>query len=237
MIRSQETATPLADALTFANSGVAGLQRNRCRHFRRHAGEHRGHSAGRRPLPASAGSPGTARYRTSCRSWAPRVDPNGIAFDENFGGAVQTIYDGSVGSSPATSTDAVFSHEGAIRDLDADERRQPGFRARTPRVRHHRRIAAVTPVKSSSRARPEDWTLVSWDGDAVPQDPGLPTELFVDFRSLIEAPQFADTTSTSLCSPEVRRRSTARSKPESAEVDTALAQFPVAVFDDIVGAI
>src|SRR5208283_635599 len=38
---------------------------------------------------------------------------------------------------------------------------------------------------------PQDgWTLVSWDGVPVPPA-SLPTELFVDVRDLIMAPQFA----------------------------------------------
>ena len=39
---------------------------------------------------------------------------NGVTFDESFGGAVQTIYDGTAGSGSGTPFDAAFSSEGVI---------------------------------------------------------------------------------------------------------------------------
>ena len=45
---------------------------------------------------------------------------------------------------------------------------------------------------SKSRATPPDgWTLVSWDGQRVPADPGLLTQLLMALRDLIIAPQTA----------------------------------------------
>jgi hypothetical protein len=38
----------------------------------------------------------------------------------------------------------------------------------------------------------DGWTLVNWDGTDIPKDPGLLTDLFVDFRDLIIAPQTAE---------------------------------------------
>jgi hypothetical protein len=83
---------------------------------------------------------------------------------------------------------------------------------------------------------PGDWTLVSWDGTAVPQDPGLPTELFVDWRDLITAPQFA---TYNIWEAILGGDSTTIDSAIQAgvsQIDAALAQFPVAVFDDIVSA-
>ena len=84
---------------------------------------------------------------------------------------------------------------------------------------------------------PGDWTLVSFDGTAVPQDPGLGTELFVDFRNLIEAPQFAgyDIYEALLTGNSTTIETALQTGIN--QVDTALAQFPVAVFDDILGAL
>ena len=83
---------------------------------------------------------------------------------------------------------------------------------------------------------PGDWTLVSWDGTAVPQDPGLPTELFVDFRDLITAPQFASyDIYGALLTANSATTETAIQAGVS-QIDTALTQFPIAVFDDIVSA-
>ena len=71
----------------------------------------------------------------------------------------------------------------------------------------------------------------------MPQDPGLPTELFVDFRNLIEAPQFAgyDIYQALLGGNSAAIDSAIQAGVS--QVDTALAQFPVAVFDDIVTAL
>jgi hypothetical protein len=83
---------------------------------------------------------------------------------------------------------------------------------------------------------PGDWTLVSWDGTPVPQDPGLATELLVDFRDLITAPQFASyDVYEALLTGNSATIETAIQTGIS-QIDTALTQFPVAVFDDIVSA-
>ena len=63
------------------------------------------------------------------------------------------------------------------------------------------------------------------------------TELFVDFRNLIEAPQFAgyDIYEALLGGNSATIDSAIQAGVS--QVDTALAQFPVAVFDDIVSAL
>ncbi|MDT5204045.1 MAG: hypothetical protein QOD34_681, partial [Mycobacterium sp.] len=83
---------------------------------------------------------------------------------------------------------------------------------------------------------PGDWTLVSYDGVAVPQDPGLGTELFVDFRNLIEAPQFAG---YDIYEALLTGNSTAIDtalQTGVTQIDSALSQFPVEVFDQLVAA-
>jgi hypothetical protein len=83
---------------------------------------------------------------------------------------------------------------------------------------------------------PGDWTLVSYDGVAVPQDPSLGTELFVDFRNLIEAPQFAGyDIYEALLTGDAATIDTAI-QTGLVQVDTALSQFPVEVFDQLVAA-
>jgi hypothetical protein len=86
------------------------------------------------------------------------------------------------------------------------------------------------------QGEPGDWTLVSWDGTSVPQDPGLPTELFVDFRDLITAPQFAGYDISEALLTGNSATIDAALQAGLSQVDTALAQFPVAVFDDVVSA-
>jgi hypothetical protein len=84
---------------------------------------------------------------------------------------------------------------------------------------------------------PGDWTLVSYDGTAVPQDPGLGTELFVDSRNLMEAPQFAGYDIYEALLTGNSTTIDAALQAGISQVDTALSQFPVEVFDDLVAAL
>jgi hypothetical protein len=164
------------------------------------------------------------------------VDPNGVAFDESFSGAVQSIYDGTVGTEAGTVTDAVFSHEGAIAIWTLMNVNNPDFALVLQEFLNTGELLPYTGQVVVDGS-PGDWTLVSWDGTPVPQDPGLPTELFVDSRDLITAPQFAGydiydallTGNSATIDTAVQTGLT--------QVDTALTQFPVEVFDDIVSAL
>jgi hypothetical protein len=116
MIRSQETAAPLAEALDMwpldPSHILSGLNEI-------DAGIFEGIPVNVGDLPL-----GGALYLLAPLAWTlgldfvpqlgSTVDPNGVAFDESFSGAVQSIYDGTVGTEAGTVTDAVFSHEGAI---------------------------------------------------------------------------------------------------------------------------
>ncbi len=79
----------------------------------------------------------------------------------------------------------------------------------------------------------DGWTLVSWDGQKIPQDPGLLTELFVDERALSTAPQIA---AWNIFEATVTGNSTTI---ENAlhdglqSVGAAIAQFPQSVITDI----
>jgi hypothetical protein len=70
----------------------------------------------------------------------------------------------------------------------------------------------------------------------VPQDPGLPTELFVDWRDLITAPQFADYDIYEALLTGNSATIESAIQAGVSQIDTALTQFPVAVIDDIVSA-
>ena len=233
MIRSQETATPLAEALHLPINISAGLNEI-------DAGIFEG-------IPVNVGGLplGGALYLAAPLAWTlgldfvpqlgSTIDPNGIVFDENFSRAVQTIYDGSVGSDGGNITDAVFSHEGSIAIWTLMNVNNPDF----PLViQEFLKTGELLPYTGQVvvDGSPGDWTLVSWDGTAVPQDPGLPTELFVDGRDLITAPQFAGyDIYEALLTGNSMTIDTAIQAGVS-QIDAALAQFPVAVFDDIVSA-
>jgi len=234
MIRSQETATPLAEALNLPIQVLPGLNEI-------DAGIFEG-------MPVNVGDIplGGALYLLAPLAWTlgldfvpqlgSTIDPNGIAFDESFSGAVQTIYDGSVGTEAGTVTDAVFSHEAAIAIWTLMNVNNPDFSIVLQEFLNTGELLSYTGQVVVDGS-PGDWTLVSWDGQAVPQDPGLPTELFVDYRSLITAPQFAgyDIYEALLTGNSATIDSAIQAGVS--QVDTALTQFPVAVFDDIVSAL
>ena len=233
MVRSQETATPLAEALNLPIQVLPGLNEI-------DAGIFEGIPVNVGDLPV-----GGALYLLAPLAWTlgldfvpqlgSTVDPNGIAFDESFSGAVQSIYDGSVGSDTGNITDAVFSHEGAIAIWTLMNVNNPDFSLVLQEFLNTGELLPYTGQVVVDGS-PGDWTLVSWDGTPVPQDPGLPTELFVDSRDLITAPQFAGyDIYDALLTGNSATIDTAIQAGVS-QIDTALTQFPVAVFDDIVSA-
>ena len=233
MIRSQETAMPLAEALNLPIQVLPGLNEI-------DAGIFEGIPVNVGDLPL-----GGALYLLAPLAWTlgldfvpqlgSTVDPNGIAFDESFSGAVQSIYDGSVGSDTGNITDAVFSHEGAIAIWTLMNVNNPDFSLVLQELLNTGELLPYTGQVVVDGS-PGDWTLVSWDGTPVPQDPGLPTELFVDSRDLITAPQFAGyDIYDALLTGNSATIDTALQAGVS-QIDTALTQFPVAVFDDIVSA-
>jgi hypothetical protein len=229
--RSLETAAPLAEALG-GNTAVEVLP-------------------GLNEIPAgvfegdSTSSLEGILYLLGPLSWVfgdvlmPDVgDPsvNGVTFDEGFGNAVQTIYDGTVGSDvTGTPADIAYSSEGSIAVWTLMNVNNPDFSALLQEVLTTGGLLSNTG-QVVVEGSPGDWTLVSYDGTPVPQDPGLGTELFVDSRNLIEAPQFAgyDIYEALLTGNSATIDSAIQAGVS--QVDTALAQFPVAVFDDIVAA-
>jgi Histidine phosphatase superfamily (branch 1) len=233
MVRSQETATPLADALHLPIQALSGLNEI-------DAGVFEGIPVNVGDLPV-----GGALYLLAPLAWTlgldfvpqlgSTVDPNGIAFDESFSGAVQHIYDGSVGTGSGNITDAVFSHEGAIAIWTLMNVNNPDFSLVLQEFLNTGELLPYTGQVVVDGS-PGDWTLVSWDGTSVPQDPGLPTELFVDFRDLITAPQFAGYDISEALLTGNSATIDAALQAGVSQIDTALTQFPVAVFDDIVSA-
>jgi Histidine phosphatase superfamily (branch 1) len=233
MIRSQETAMPLAEALNLPIQVLPGLNEI-------DAGIFEGIPVNVGDLPL-----GGALYLLAPLAWTlgldfvpqlgSTVDPNGIAFDESFSGAVQSIYDGSVGSDAGNITDAVFSHEGAIAIWTLMNVNNPDFSLVLQEFLNTGELLPYTGQVVVDGS-PGDWTLVSWDGTAVPQDPGLPTELFVDSRDLITAPQFAGYDIYDALLTGNSATIDAAIQAGVSQIDTALTQFPVAVFDDIVSA-
>ncbi len=229
-IRTVETATPLAESLGVDPMTLPAY-------------------AGLNEIPAGVfeGHPTTSidgiLYLLGPLAWAlgfPLVpdlgDPsvNGITFDESFGGAVQTIFD-STASAAGPVNDVAFSSEGAIAVWTLMNVNNPDFSILLHEVISNQEFLPNTGQVIIDGS-PGDWTLVSYDGVAVPQDPGLGTELFVDFRNLLEAPQFAlyDIHEALLTGGSATIDTAIHTG--IAQIDTTLGQFPVEVFDQILTA-
>jgi broad specificity phosphatase PhoE len=229
MVRSQETATPLADALGLPIHNLAQLNEI-------DAGIFEGAPVNVGDLPV-----GGALYLLAPALWTlgltsvPELgstDANGIVFDQRVDEAVRTIY---TASSPG-DTDAVFSHEGTIAIWTLMNVNNPDFPLVLNELFSTGELLPYTGQVVVDGS-PGDWTLVSWDGTTVPQDPGLATDLFVDFRSLIEAPQLAGYDIYEALLGGNSATIDAALQTGLSQIDTALAQFPVAVFDDVVTAL
>lgn len=160
---------------------------------------------------------------------------NGVVFDQDFSGAVQTIYDNTVGSAGTSLNDVAFSSEGAITVWTLMNVNNPDFSALLTTLEDTGQFLPNTG-QVVVEGSPGDWTLVSYDGISVPQDPGLGTELFVDVRNLIEAPQFAGYDIYEALLTGNSTTIDAAIQTGLSQIDTALTQFPVAVFGDIVSA-
>jgi hypothetical protein len=232
-LRTQETAVPLAQLLA-ASGNTAPLET----------------LSGLNEIPAGIfnGYPTDSLegilYLVGPVSWVFGLDlvpdlgdpsVNGVTFDESFGGAVQTIYDGAVGSGVSNPTEVAFSSEGAIAVWTLMNVNNPDFSVLLQEIANTGGFLSNTG-QVVVEGSPGDWTLVSYDGTAVPQNPGLPTELFVDFRNLIEAPQFAGYDIYEALLSGNSTTIDAALQTGITQVDTALTQFPVEVFDDIVAA-
>ncbi|WIM89645.1 phosphoglycerate mutase family protein [Candidatus Mycobacterium wuenschmannii] len=156
-------------------------------------------------------------------------DYNGMAFESYFGDAVQTMYDGTI-SGGTGNTDIAFSSAAAIMTwtmMNVDNP-DPLLMLEDPLTNTSQVVIQGNPT--------DGWTLISWDGMPVPEA-SLTTELFVDFRDLITAPQMA---SYEIWQALLTLDPTTISQAIDTgfeNVSAAITQFPVAVIDDIVGAI
>jgi PE family/Histidine phosphatase superfamily (branch 1) len=183
LLRTQETAAPLAGMLGMGVQALPGLNKI-------NAGIFDG-------LPDV--SPAGLLYLVAPVVWTlglpimPMLAPgsvhmNGVVFDQGFTAALQTMY-GQALANPVVGSngnvnEVAFSSEFAIEVGTMMNVKNPDPLLM---LTHPLPNTAVVVVQGD----PQDgWTLVSWDGVPVPPA-SLPTELFVDVRDLIMAPQFA----------------------------------------------
>jgi Histidine phosphatase superfamily (branch 1) len=234
-LRTQETAIPLLTQLA-ADGDAAGSTAHTL--------------AGLNEIPAGAfeGDPTNGLegilYLLGPLSWAfgdvlmPDIgDPsvNGVTFDQDFGGAVDEIYS-TTASATGTANDVAFSSEGAIAVWTLMNVNNPDFSVLLQQVEQTDGFLPNTG-QVVVEGNPGDWTLVSYDGTPVSADPGLGTELFVDFRNLIEAPQFAGYDIYEALLGGNTATIDAAIQAGLTQVDSALSQFPTEVVDQIVAAL
>ncbi|OBK91166.1 histidine phosphatase family protein [Mycolicibacter sinensis] len=120
----------------------------------------------------------------------PGTNYNGVVFEDQVNQAVQTMYDNTIAADGPTT--AVASSSGGdiaiwilmnVKNPDIWPILQTVLENGGPPPNAGEAILAGNPT--------DGWTLVSWDGIAVPATPDLITGLLVDYRNLITAPQIA----------------------------------------------
>jgi Histidine phosphatase superfamily (branch 1) len=230
-IRMPETVQPLADALGMNVQLLPGLDEIP-------GGIYNG--------AASFFTPGGILYELTLLAWGfglefvpmpGSYDINGVAFDEDFSAAVQTIYDNTV-SAGGPTTDIAASGEAAISTWVLMNVNNPDLNIFIPLFIENL-LGTATFLPNAGQVvvegSPGDWTLVSFNGEAIPA-PDLLTELFVDVRNLIEAPQ---TAAYNIFESLLLDPTTTLSTIQTglSDIATATAQFPVAVIDDILNAL
>jgi broad specificity phosphatase PhoE len=166
---------------------------------------------------------------------APGAVPiNGVAFDRGFTNALQTMYSGAMMNPVVASnghiTDVAYSSEFAIEVGTMMNVKNPDLWLMFTHPLPNGGIVVV-------QGDPQDgWTLVSWDGTPVPPAT-LPIKLFVDARNLITAPQFAAADIwRSLHTGDPAAIAGAIGNGVE-QVGTATLDFPLAVTQDLVGAV
>ncbi|MGH3561497.1 MAG: histidine phosphatase family protein, partial [Mycobacterium sp.] len=202
----------------------------------------------------SESSPGGILFDLTLLAWAlglrsvempGSVDFNGSAFQQIANGAVDTMYNEAL-ANPVVSgngyvTDVAASGEAAISSWVLMNVNNPDIAFFIPLFTkslvtgdaggaflHNGGVVEVA-------GNPDDgWTLVNWDGQAIPQNPGLITELLVDMRNLIAPPQTAvfDVYQAALTGDTTTIDNALQTGLQS--VGTAIAQFPGSVLNDTV---
>ncbi|OBH15391.1 phosphoglycerate mutase family protein [Mycolicibacter terrae] len=121
----------------------------------------------------------------------PGTNYNGVVFEDQVNQAVQTMYDNTI-ADPSGATTAVASSSGGdiaiwilmnVKNPDIWPILQTVLENGGPPPNAGEAILEGNPT--------DGWTLVSWDGIAVPANPDLITGLLVDVRNVITAPQIA----------------------------------------------
>jgi len=173
------------------------------------------------------------------------VDFNGAAFEDMFTNAVDTMYNDAL-ANPVVSdngdiTVVAGSGEAAISSWVLGNVKNPDLAFFAPRFLESLITGDAGGLFLPNgdvvdvTGNPEDgWTLVSWASQAIPQNPGLLTELVVDIRNLIAPPQIAvnNFVEATLTGDPATMDSALQAGLQS--VGAAIGQFPGSVVTDTV---
>ncbi|HEY1842681.1 MAG TPA: histidine phosphatase family protein [Mycobacterium sp.] len=176
-------------------------------------------------------------------------DVNGVVFDARFTGAIDTMYNALLANPVVSDNDQItgvaFNSEASIFVWALDNVKNPDLPFFINRI-----IEAHTVPNGLStvllpntgvvqiEGNPTDgWTLVSWDGQAIPQDPDLLSSLFVDVRDVALPTQAAEWNiwEAILGGDSTTIMNAVQTGFE--QVDSALAHFPESVFNSIADAL
>ena len=171
MIRTHQTAAPLATDL-----GLTPIEKGGFREIS--AGIFEGS-----PIDSGLGRIGyfliPAAWSLGLRSLPIPLGESGNGFEARVNGAIDDIVAGG------NTAPVIFSHGATIMAWTMMNVDNPNPLLVLTHPLGNTAVVVVT-------GNPEDgWTLVSWDGIAVDQNPSLVTKLFVNTRDLIVAPQTA----------------------------------------------
>lgn len=163
------------------------------------------------------------------------IDPNGMEFETRFTDAVDQIYNNGGALADGELHDVAFSHAAAISTWVMTNVKNPDFalyfKALTQGLLPNTGQVVI-------EGNPTDgWTLVSWDGQDVPQTPDLLTGLLVDWRDLITVPQMALYNVDQAIAGGDPTTITAALQTGFDQVLAALQQFPQSVIDTLTGAL
>jgi len=172
--------------------------------------------------------------------WVPMlgsdINPNGMAFQDNYSGAIQTIYDASTADTDSPGTDVAFSHGAAIMAWTMMNVKNPDWGLFLETLAGDSGLPNTGQVVVEGNPT-DGWTLVSWNGTDVAENPGLLTGLFVDWRDLITAPQMAGWHIWEAILGGDPSEILAAMQTGFSDVFSALVEFPHAVIDTIAGAL
>ncbi len=174
-------------------------------------------------------------------------DPNGVVMNQHFTDAVNAMYNAAM-ANPVVSdngdiTAVAFNNEADIAAWVALNVKNPDISLLLPLTLKTMfanddgsPLLPNTGIVQIEGNPTDGWTLVSWNGIAVPEDPGLLTSLVMDLRDLIIAPQVAAWNLYQALLDGDPAEISAALQTGLQDVAATYLGFPQAVFDDITDA-